>query len=68
MSKFFYIPKNIARKIIKEAEAVCFDKFCDELDCSKSFHRGSSEKTVDEILDLCESGRGHYVVAERRHF
>lgn len=66
MPKFFKYPKSIARELIKEAESLSFHKWVDELDCSVSVARKSTKKTLDEIIDLCETNSAHFTVIERR--
>lgn len=65
MPKFYKYPKSIARELILEAKSLSFHYWLDELDCSVSFHRKSTEKTLDEIINLCETEPAHFTLIER---
>ena len=62
---YYKFPKTIARELIKEAESLSFHKWCDELDCSVSFARKNTKKTLDEILDLSDSVPTLFTFIER---
>lgn len=66
MPKFYKYPKSIARELILEAKSICFHFWLDQLDCSVSFRREKTEKTLDEIIDLCETNPAHFTIIERR--
>lgn len=63
--KYLTYPKTIARELIKDAEAVCFHKWLDELNCSESIARRKTDKTLDEIISLCETTPSHFTIIER---
>ncbi len=65
MPKFYKYPKSIARELILEAKSLSFHSWLDELDCSVSFCRKSTEKTLDEIIHLCETNPAHLTLIER---
>lgn len=66
MPKFYKYPKSIARKLILEAKSLSFHHWLDELDCSVSWCRKSTEKTLDEIINLCENNSAHFTLIERQ--
>jgi len=55
------IPKNKRKSVIEDALEVSFLTETDELDCNKSFSRYSSNKTPQEVLELCLSKSAHFV-------
>lgn len=62
MSRASYqIPPKEAKEILKAAIAVSKIIRVDELDCSKSFTRQSTDKTVEEVLEIgLNNSKTHY--------
>lgn len=56
-SNFYHIEPKRAREIVLWALPLCHYQRTDVLDCSKSFARQASTKTVEEVLAMAEAAR-----------
>lgn len=50
------IPKDIFRELFTEAIEYADRCWIDMLDCKRSWRRMPSDKSIEEILDMCEKG------------
>lgn len=53
---------NAKEDFLRKAMSLAFDVRVDQLDCSISAARQSTDKTIEEVLQMCLAGKGtHYV-------
>lgn len=51
------IPKDIFRELFTEAIEISDRCWIDMLDCKRSWRRMPSDKSIEEIMDMCEQGK-----------
>jgi hypothetical protein len=51
-NKHYRLPKSLAHAVIESAKAEAKRVWVDQLDCSVSFSRQKTTKTVDEVLEM----------------
>ena len=54
IKKHYIIPLEKAESIFREAKEIARKWWIDELDCSKSFSRQPSQKTFEEMMEICK--------------
>lgn len=71
MTQFYVPPQSIDTniEILQEAQFKAYEKWCDELDCSKSWRREPAKKNFEQIIELCKgSTTPHFVFIDREDY
>jgi len=69
MTLQFKIPPAKAKKVLEEAISLSKEVWVEQLDCSHSFLRQKTEKTVQEVLDIGLNDKTtHYIFIYRPKF
>jgi hypothetical protein len=61
---FFVFPEN-KKEFLEECMEVADKVWTDELDCAKSALRQPTDKTPEEVLEICLKGKSHYTFIYR---
>jgi hypothetical protein len=64
---FFVFPQN-KKQFLEDCVAVADKVWADELDCSKSFARQPTDKTVEEVLEIGLNTKSHYTFIFREGY
>jgi hypothetical protein len=64
---FFVFPQN-KKQFLENCMAVADKVWADELDCSKSFARQRTDKTVEEVLEIGLNTKSHYTFIFREGY
>lgn len=64
---FYKVPEEKELEILNDAKGKSYKIDLDELDCSKSFSRRSTDKTFDEIVDIYKKDKDKFFVFIERN-
>lgn len=59
------IPSENIEKFLSKSISSSYEVKVDQLDCSKSFHRVPTDKSVEEVLNILLNTESHYVMIYR---